>query len=145
MTGKPTAKQEGYAQDRASGLDRSSAYRANYRTGNMAAKTVWEEACRLEKHPKVSARILELQAATETALAEKRLWDVERLVEEAEANLAGAKQPPLFIGEEAIAILSTRLPDPTESYQPYPLLFQIFARHSAITSTTPSRVRRTEG
>ena len=68
-------------------MTQSAAYRNDYGTSNMSAKTVWEEASRLDKHPKVSARILELQAATETALAEKRLWDVERLVEEAETNL----------------------------------------------------------
>ncbi len=87
MRDKLTCKQEGYAQERAAGLTQSAAYRNDYGTSNMSAKTVWEEASRLDKHPKVSARILELQAATETALAEKRLWDVERLVEEAETNL----------------------------------------------------------
>ncbi len=92
MRDKLTRKQEGYAQDRASGLAQSAAYRNNYDTSNMAAKTVHEAASRLDKNYKVTARVLELQVATETALAEKRLWDVDRLVEEAEANLHGARE-----------------------------------------------------
>ena len=49
-------------------------------------------ASRLDKNYKVTARILELQAATEAALAEKRLWTTDRLVEEAEANLMAARE-----------------------------------------------------
>ena len=91
MRDQLTSKQEGYAQDRASGLAQSAAYRNNYDTSNMSAKTVHEAASRLDKNYKVSARILELQAAVEAALAEKRLWDVDRLVEEAETNLELAR------------------------------------------------------
>ena len=89
-------KQEGYAQDRASGLAQSAAYRNNYGTSNMAAKTVWEAASRLEKNSKVAARVLELRAATETALAEKRLWTTDRLVDEAETNLLAARESRQF-------------------------------------------------
>ena len=91
-----TSKQEGFAQNRASGLDRSAAYRNNYGTSNMSAKTVWEEASKLDKHPKVTLRIAELQTATEAALAEKRLWDIERLVDEAEVNLHAARSAKQF-------------------------------------------------
>ena len=73
MRDKLTRKQEGYAQDRASGLAQAAAYRNNYSTSNMASKTVHEAASRLDKDYKVSARIQELQAATEAALAERRL------------------------------------------------------------------------
>ena len=90
--GKLTSKQEGYAQDRAAGLTQSAAYRNNYGTSNMAAKTVWEEASRLDKHPKVSPRIQELRQATEAALSAKRLWTTEKLVEEAEVNLIAARK-----------------------------------------------------
>ena len=96
MRDKLTRKQEGYAQDRASGLAQTSAYRNNYGTSNMSAKTVNEAASRLDKNYKVSARILELQAATEAALAEKRLWDVDRLIGEAEINLIGAREGRQF-------------------------------------------------
>ena len=96
MRDKLTAKQEGYAQDRASGLTQSTAYRNNYGTSNMVAKTVHEAASRLDKNYKVAARVLELRATTETALAEKRLWDVDRLVDEAEMNLLGAREGKQF-------------------------------------------------
>ncbi len=91
MRDKLTSKQEGYAQDRASGLAQSAAYRNNYGTSTMAAKTVHEAASRLDKNCKVTARILELRAAVEAALADKRLWTTERLVEEAETNLELAR------------------------------------------------------
>ncbi len=96
MRDKLTSKQGGYAQDRASGLTQSAAYRNNYGTSNMAAKTVWEAASRLDKNSKVAARVLELRAATETALAEKRLWTTDRLIEEAETNLLAAREGKQF-------------------------------------------------
>ena len=96
MRDKLTSKQEGYAQERASGLTQSAAYRNNYDTSNMAAKTVHEAASRLDKNYKVTARILELQAATEAALATKRLWTTDRLLEEAEENLDGAQKSKQF-------------------------------------------------
>ena len=96
MRDKLTSKQEGYAQDRASGLTQSAAYRNNYGTSNMSAKTVWEEASRLDKHPKVSERILELQATTEAALAVKRLWTMDSIIEAAEENLDGAREGKQF-------------------------------------------------
>ena len=65
--------------------------RNNYDTSNMSPKTVWEEASRLDKHPQVSARIQGLRQATEDALAERRLRTTERLIEEAEVNLDGAR------------------------------------------------------
>ncbi len=91
-----TSKQEGCSQDRASGLTQSTAYRNNYGTSNMAPQTVWEGASRLEKNSKVAARVLELRAATEVALAAKRLGTTDRLVEEAEANLHGAREGKQF-------------------------------------------------
>ena len=117
---KLTSKQEGYAQDRASGLDRSAAYRNNYGTSNMSDNTVWEEASRLDKHPKVTLRIAELQAATEAALAEKRLWDIERLVDEAETNLdlarihkqMGSANGALELIGKATGLLSDKPRDP---------------------------------
>ena len=96
MRDKLTSKQEGYAQDRASGLAQSAAYRNSYGTSNMAAKTVHEAASRLDKNSKVAARIQQLRSITETALAEKRLWTTDRLVEEAERNLLGAREGKQF-------------------------------------------------
>ena len=47
------------------GGSQSSAYRKAYDASKMAAKTVWEEPSRLRKHPKVAARIMELEAEKE--------------------------------------------------------------------------------
>ena len=77
-------------------MPQSAAYRNNYDTSSMAAKTVHEAASRLDKNYKVMARILELQAATEAALAVKRLWTMDRLVEAAEVNLDGAREGKQF-------------------------------------------------
>ena len=45
----------------------------------------------MDKNYKASARIQELQAATEAALAATRLWTTDRLVDEAETNLELAR------------------------------------------------------
>ena len=62
------------------------------KTTPFTLKLLEETASRLDKHPKVSARILELQQATEAALAERRMWDRERLISEAESNLYAARE-----------------------------------------------------
>ena len=65
-----TAKQEGFAQSIADGMSQADAYRANYSADKMSDKQVWEEASKVAKNPKVSARIGEMREA----LAEKQLW-----------------------------------------------------------------------
>ena len=92
VTRSLTSRQEGYVQDRTSGLNRSDAYRNHYSTANMSGKTVNEAACRLDKNSKVAARMLELNVATQATLAAKRVWDKERLLDEAETNLDGARE-----------------------------------------------------
>ena len=77
----------------------------------MSAKTVWEEACRLDKHPKVSARIQELRQATEAALAAKRLCTTERLVEEAETNLHAARTANQRSGVRILPLLPNFIAD----------------------------------
>ena len=70
-----TAKQENFIELLAEGTSQSSAYRGAYDTQNMSDKTVWEEASRLRRHPKVSTRILELEKEKE---ARRRLQAVSR-------------------------------------------------------------------
>ena len=70
-----TARQENFVELLTQGSSQSSAYRGAYNTQNMSDKTVWEEASRLRKHPKVSTRILELEKEKE---ARKRLQAVSR-------------------------------------------------------------------
>ena len=70
-----TAKQENFVELLTQGTCQSSAYKGAYNTQNMSDKTVWEEASRLRKHPKVSTRILELEKEKE---ARRRLQAVSR-------------------------------------------------------------------
>ena len=70
-----TAKQENFVELLTQGTSQSSAYKGAYNTQNMSDKTVWEEASRLRKHPKVSTRILELEEEKE---ARRRLQAVSR-------------------------------------------------------------------
>ena len=70
-----TAKQENFVELLAQGTSQTSAYKGAYDTKNMSNKTVWEEASRLRRHPKVSARILELENEKE---ARRRLQAVSR-------------------------------------------------------------------
>ena len=70
-----TAKQENFIKLITQGTNQSSAYKNAYDTKNMSDKTVWEEASRLRRHPKVSTRILELENEKE---ARQRLQAVSR-------------------------------------------------------------------
>ena len=60
-----TAKQENFVELLTQGTSQTSAYRGAYDTQNMSDKSVWEEASRLRRHPKVSTRILELKKEKE--------------------------------------------------------------------------------
>ena len=70
-----TAKQENFVELLTKGTSQTSAYRGAYDTQNMSDKTVWEEASRLRRHPKVSTRILELEKEKE---ARRRLQAASR-------------------------------------------------------------------
>jgi phage terminase small subunit len=58
-----TPQQETFAQKVVSGETLSDAYRASYKTGKMAEKTIHECACRVASSHKVAARIRAMQAA----------------------------------------------------------------------------------
>ena len=84
-----TAKQENFVELLTQGTSQSSAYKGAYETQNMSDKTVWEEASRLRRHPKVSTRILQLEEEKE---ARRRLQAVsreERVLNELEAIAFG--------------------------------------------------------
>ena len=70
-----TAKQENFVELLTQGTSQTSAYKGSYDTQNMSDKTVWEEASRLRRHPKVSTRIVELENEKE---ARRRLQAVSR-------------------------------------------------------------------
>ena len=79
-----TAKQENFVELLTQGTSQASAYRGAYETQNMSDKTVWEEASRLRRHPKVSARILELENEKEDRRRLQAVSREERVLNELE-------------------------------------------------------------
>ncbi len=79
-----TAKQENFVELLTQGTSQSSAYRGAYETQKMSDKTVWEEASRLRRHPKVSARILELENEKEDRRRLQAVSREERVLNELE-------------------------------------------------------------
>ena len=79
-----TAKQENFVELLTQGRCQTSAYRSAYDTQNMSDKTVWEEASRLRRHPKVSTRILELDKEKEERRRLQAFSREERVLNELE-------------------------------------------------------------
>ena len=92
-----TAKQEAFAQAVASGAKQVDAFRGAYNVAPDASPvTAYVNSSKLAKNAKVALRIQELRQVTETALAAQRLWTTDRLVDEAEVNLDGAREGKQF-------------------------------------------------
>ena len=87
-----TSKREIFCQGLAGGLTQSEAYRRSHDASGMKTATLNEEASRLAAVPDVSLRVAELREASTAKFVEKRVWDLERLVDEAETNMAGARE-----------------------------------------------------
>jgi hypothetical protein len=79
-----TAKQENFVELLTQGTSQSSAYKGAYETQKMSDKTVWEEASRLRRHPKVSTRILELETEREDRRRLQAVSREERVLKELE-------------------------------------------------------------
>ena len=79
-----TAKQENFVKLLTQGTSQTSAYKGAYDTQNMSDKTVWEEASRLRRHPKVSTRILELAEEKEAIRRLQAVSREERVLNELE-------------------------------------------------------------
>jgi len=73
---KLTAKQEAFAQAIADGLGQADAYRFAYDAENMKDESVYPQASKLMKNPKVATRVAELKAQ----VADKQLWTREMSV-----------------------------------------------------------------
>jgi len=73
---KLTAKQEAFAQAIADGKDQATAYRAAYDAESMKDESVYSQASKLMKNPKVTTRVNELKKVT----ADKQLWTREMSV-----------------------------------------------------------------
>ena len=79
-----TPKQKKFTEVFVNGTSQSQAYRTAYYTQNMSQKTVWEESSRLRKHPKVAARILELEAEKDARRRMQALSREDRVLQELE-------------------------------------------------------------
>ena len=102
-----TAKQNEFAQHVSDGLSQTKAYRSAYSSDNMAPKTVWEESSRLRRHPKVAARIIELEAEKAHRQRIQALSREERILKELEAVAFG--EGPVSAKLKAIELLGKNL------------------------------------
>lgn len=68
-----TAKQEAFCQGIADGLGQADAYRAAYDAEDMKENSVYVQASKLMKNPKITQRIAELKSQVQ----EKQLWSRE--------------------------------------------------------------------
>jgi len=102
-----TAKQNEFAQHVSDGLSQTKAYRSAYSSNNMAPKTVWEESSRLRRHPKVAARIIELEAEKAHRQRIQALSREERILKELEAVAFG--DGPISAKLKAIELLGKNL------------------------------------
>ena len=71
-----TAKQEAFCQGIADGLGQADSYRAAYDAEDMKENSVYVQASKLMKNPKISQRIAELRSEVQ----EKQLWSREMSV-----------------------------------------------------------------
>ena len=85
-----TAQEERFAQAVASGLNQSDAYRQAYNCPNSSPETIWQNASHLAA--KVAPRIAVLRDHDAQVLAQKRAWDKERFIDEAESNLSQSRE-----------------------------------------------------
>ena len=102
-----TAKQNEFAQHVSDGLSQTKAYRSAYISHNMAPKTIWEEASRLRRHPKVAARIIELEAEKAHRQRMQALSREEKILKELEAVAFG--DGPVSAKLKAIELLGKNL------------------------------------
>ena len=79
-----TAKKTKFVEEVSEGSSQSNAYRKANDTLQMEPKTVWEESSRLRRHPKVAARIIELEAEKAYRQRIQALSREERILKELE-------------------------------------------------------------
>ena len=102
-----TSKQENFVAAFIDGSSQSAAYSMAYQTENMSQKTIWEESSRLRRHPKVAARIIELEAEKAHRQRIQALSREERILKELEAVAFG--EGPVSAKLKAIELLGKNL------------------------------------
>lgn len=109
-----TVKQLVFADAVACGSDQTSAFCEAYNAEGMKPSTIWSEASRLRKHPKVSARIDQLKAEAELSAAEKREGVREFVLHEltemaCEASTPSARLKALELLGKSVGLFSDRV------------------------------------
>ena len=109
-----TPKQLFFAQQVADGFSQASAFRQAYDAECMKPSTIWSEASRLRKHPKVSGRIDQLKAEAELSAAEKREGVREFVLHEltemaCEASTPSARLKALELLAKSVGLFSDRV------------------------------------
>ena len=109
-----TPKQELFALTVAGGADQAAAFRETYNAEGMKPSTIWSEASRLRRHPKVSARIDQLKAEAEISAAEKREGVREFVLHEltemaCEASTPSARLKALELLGKSVGLFSDRV------------------------------------
>ena len=109
-----TRKQELFALSVAGGADQTSAFCEAYNASGMKPSTIWSEASRLRRHPKVSARIDQLKAEAELSAAEKREGVREFVLHEltemaCEASTPSARLKALELLGKSVGLFSDRV------------------------------------
>ena len=102
-----TSKQENFVAAFIDGSSQSAAYSMAYQTENISQKTIWEESSRLRRHPKVAARIIELEAEKAHRQRIQALSREERILKELEAVAFG--DGPVSAKLKAIELLGKNL------------------------------------
>ena len=98
-----TAKQMKFVEEVSEGGSQSNAYRKAYDTSQMSTKTIWEEAARLRRHPKVAARLIELESEKEARRRMQALSREDRVLQELEKLAFG--DGPAFGKLKALELL----------------------------------------
>ena len=109
-----TPKQELFALTVAGGADQTAAFCEAYNAEGMKPSTIWSEASRLRRHPKVAARIDQLKAEAELSAAEKREGVREFVLHEltemaCEASTPSARLKALELLGKSVGLFSDRL------------------------------------
>ena len=89
---KLTARELGFAQSVHDGMNQSDAYRTHYSTANMLPATIHERASVVAARDRVKTRVADLQAAVTHEIVKARAWDQTRFIDEAEQNMAQARE-----------------------------------------------------
>ena len=109
-----TVKQLVFADAVAYGSDQTSAFCEAYNAEGMKPSTIWSEASRLRRHPKVAARIDQLKAEAEISAAEKREGVREFVLHEltemaCEASTPSARLKALELLGKSVGLFSDRV------------------------------------